>query len=173
MQKLQRFAVLIAVLFICVGCDQATKSVAQEQLVGRGRITYLNDTVRLEYAENPGAFLSLGASLPAETQRGVFIGLVTLLLLGMLIYALIEADKMHVMMLVAFALFIGGGLGNLIDRVINDGRVIDFMNVGVGGLRTGVFNVADMAIMAAVGLIAIFGFRANETDAATQSEGKN
>jgi len=34
----------------------------------------------------------------------------------------------------------------LIDRIFNEGRVIDFMNIGIGSLRTGIFNVADIAI---------------------------
>ncbi len=43
-------------------------------------------------------------------------------------------------------LLLGGAIGNLIDRVRFDGLVIDFMNLGVGPLRTGIFNVADVAI---------------------------
>ena len=43
-------------------------------------------------------------------------------------------------------LVMGGGFGNLIDRIYNQGRVVDFMNLGIGSLRTGVFNVADLAV---------------------------
>jgi len=168
MRKLQRIAVLTIVLFISVGCDQATKSVAQNQLIDRKPITFLNNTVRIEYAENPGAFLSLGARLPADAQRWIFTGVVTLLLLGMLIYALRKAEKIHIILLVAAALYIGGGMGNLIDRLINEGRVIDFLNVGIGNFRTGVFNVADMAIMAAVGLIVIFSLQSWRANSSTQ-----
>ncbi|MEJ0007739.1 MAG: signal peptidase II [Steroidobacteraceae bacterium] len=48
------------------------------------------------------------------------------------------------------ALFAAGGLGNLIDRITGDGRVTDFLNVGLGPLRTGIFNVADMTLMVGV-----------------------
>jgi signal peptidase II len=44
------------------------------------------------------------------------------------------------------ALFIAGGVSNWVDRVVS-GSVVDFMNVGVGWLRTGIFNFADVAIM--------------------------
>ena len=47
-------------------------------------------------------------------------------------------------------MIIGGGAGNLIDRIQYDGVVIDFLNVGVGPVRTGVFNVADVAVIAGV-----------------------
>jgi signal peptidase II len=36
------------------------------------------------------------------------------------------------------------GIGNLIDRLLFDGRVTDFLNLGIGGLRTGIFNIADV-----------------------------
>ena len=51
---------------------------------------------------------------------------------------------------VAWSLVLSGGLGNLVDRIINDGRVIDFMNIGIGSLRTGIFNVADVCITVGV-----------------------
>jgi signal peptidase II len=43
-------------------------------------------------------------------------------------------------------------LSNLIDRIAV-GSVIDFLNVGVGSLRTGIFNLADVAIMAGAGCL--------------------
>jgi signal peptidase II len=49
---------------------------------------------------------------------------------------------------VALSLVAGGGISNLIDRFLYDGRVTDFLNVGIGSLRTGIFNLADMAILA-------------------------
>jgi signal peptidase II len=45
-----------------------------------------------------------------------------------------------------------GGMGNFIDRTTNNGAVVDFLNVGVGSLRTGIFNIADVAIMLGVAL---------------------
>ena len=53
--------------------------------------------------------------------------------------------------LVGLALYFAGGASNLVDRVMH-GSVIDFLNVGVGPLRTGIFNVADMAILLGVGI---------------------
>jgi signal peptidase II len=49
---------------------------------------------------------------------------------------------------VALAFIAGGGISNLIDRLIYGGLVTDFLNVGIGPFRTGIFNVADMAILA-------------------------
>jgi signal peptidase II len=51
---------------------------------------------------------------------------------------------------VSVALIVGGGVSNLIDRMRYGGYVVDFLNVGIGPVRTGIFNVADMAIMVGV-----------------------
>ena len=56
------------------------------------------------------------------------------------------------------ALVVAGGVSNLADRVAH-GAVVDFLNVGLGSLRTGIFNVADMAIMTGVGLILLWAHR--------------
>jgi signal peptidase II len=51
---------------------------------------------------------------------------------------------------VSVALIVGGGVSNLVDRLRYGGYVVDFLNVGIGPVRTGIFNVADMAIMVGV-----------------------
>ena len=69
----------------------------------------------------------------------------------------------------SFALFIAGGASNWFDRV-SDGRVVDFMNVGIGWLRTGIFNVADMAITTGVIVIILTGLRRAPPKSATSPE---
>jgi signal peptidase II len=135
-----------------VGCDQATKQLAISQLRDEPAQTFLGGILRLSFAENPGAFLGLGGSLSRPVQFWLLTAGVGLLLLSMLVYAVTSRriTRLHV---VAIALIAGGGVGNLIDRVMNDGRVVDFMNLGIGSLRTGIFNVADVAIMLGGGLL--------------------
>jgi signal peptidase II len=58
------------------------------------------------------------------------------------------------------ARFVGSGVSNLLDRIIH-GAVVDFMNVGIGPLRTGIFNVADMAIVLGVGIVLLETFQSN------------
>jgi signal peptidase II len=159
MARFKRVIVLIVVLLITVGCDQTTKSVAQSQLRYAEPISLFNNMVLFKYAENPGAFLSLGAGLSPAVQQWIFIIVVALILLALLLYILKNLQKLPLMVLIALALFLGGGIGNLIDRLLNEGRVIDFMNIGVGNLRTGIFNVADMALMAGLAIMVLFGFR--------------
>lgn len=158
MPKRHRLLVLLFVLFACVGCDQATKAVARTHLSGAPPIVLLNGVIRLQYAENPGAFLSFGAGFTDLTRYWIFTPLAALLLLGLLIFIISQAQRSPTALVVAFALFLGGGVGNLIDRFSNDGRVVDFLNVGLGSLRTGIFNVADMALMAGMVLLTVTSF---------------
>lgn len=159
MVRLKRVMVLIVVLFLIVGCDQTTKSVAQSQLRDAEPISLFNNMLLFKYAENPGAFLSLGAGLSPAVQQWIFIVVVALILSALLFYILKNLQKFPLMILIALSLFLGGGIGNLIDRLLNEGHVIDFMNIGVGNLRTGIFNVADMALMAGLAIMVLFGFR--------------
>ena len=63
------------------------------------------------------------------------------------------------MWVTAWCMMLSGGIGNLWDRIVHDGRVIDFMNVGLGGLRTGIFNVADLCITVGVVLLLFESWR--------------
>jgi signal peptidase II len=63
---------------------------------------------------------------------------------------------------VGVALFVAGGASNLLDR-ITYGVVIDFMNVGVGSLRTGIFKVADVAVMVGAGILVLEGYRSDRS----------
>jgi signal peptidase II len=63
--------------------------------------------------------------------------------------------------IVSLSLICGGGFGNLIDRLRYDGYVMDFLNIGIGPIRTGIFNVADVALMAGIALL-VFQQRRSE-----------
>lgn len=146
MNTIKRTAIIIFVLFSCIGCDQVTKSIARHSLTGIEPIRILNDTFRLQYAENPGAFLSFGADIPENIRYLIFTLLLGAFLVGSLIY-LMKSKKINRPNTIALSLVLGGGFGNLIDRIFNEGRVIDFLNLGIGSIRTGIFNIADIAII--------------------------
>jgi signal peptidase II len=81
MRRLTRLLLVSTLLLGCVGCDQATKVVAKAHLSDGPAVVHLNDTIRLVYAENPGAFLGLGASLPGPVRALILLGAVSLLVL--------------------------------------------------------------------------------------------
>lgn len=143
---------LIAIVTTSVGCDQATKVLARQHLADKPTASYLGDTFRLTFIENHGAFLGMGSSLPPLIRTLIFVVLVALFLAG-LTYWLMRDEVRSKTAVVASSLIIGGGIGNLIDRVLFNGGVTDFLNIGIGGLRTGIFNIADVWIMAGVFLL--------------------
>jgi signal peptidase II len=137
----------------CFGCDHASKRVAVSFLPEARRVSLLGDVVRLELVRNAGAFLGAGAGLSEGTRTILFVWGNAALILGALAVALRSRTPSGVAM--GAALVAGGGVGNLWDRATGAGLVIDFLNLGVGPVRTGIFNVADVAVMAGVVLLAL------------------
>ncbi|MCX5846580.1 MAG: signal peptidase II [Deltaproteobacteria bacterium] len=152
---MKRLTMIFLLLFVCVGCDQSTKYTAKHFLEGQQTLSYMGDIFRLSYTENTGAFLSLGAGMPEKLRYAMLVVMVSIFLFGFLLFVILS-KKLNSLAVLSSALIIGGGLGNLIDRIINKGSVIDFMNIGIGTIRTGIFNVADLAIMAGVLMFAAF-----------------
>jgi signal peptidase II len=152
--------VLLVAMVATIGCDRVTKHFAATTLAGTSRRSFLADTVRLEYGENTGGFLSLGANLPAVARISVFvIGTGVALLFAVWVAVRSPVNEWT---LLGLSLFVGGGASNWVDRVTR-GSVIDFLNVGLGSLRTGIFNVADMAIMLGAGIIVITEIRGHQS----------
>ena len=136
--------ILSCLLFCCVGCDQTAKHIAMSKL-DQAPHSYLDGTFRLQLSLNPGAFLSLGAGLSPTVRSGLFCWGVAALLSCLLLF-LLFSRRPRFLQTVAFGLVVAGGFSNLIDRIRFD-AVIDFLNVGIGNFRTGIFNVADMFVV--------------------------
>jgi signal peptidase II len=160
MSLVQRLArgskvVLLGMALLCVGCDQASKRIAAETLKGSESLSYLGDFFRLTYAENSGAFLGLGGTWPAPVRWLVFTGAALAVVAASAgwVVAQLRRPNHDVLAVWAMVLIAAGGMGNLVDRVVRDGRVIDFMNMGLGPVRTGIFNVADVQIMLGLALL--------------------
>lgn len=152
MNTFKRGGLLCLLLAATAGCDRVTKHYALTTLAGEPSRSYLGDTVRLDYQENPGGFLSAGATWSPQARTVIFQAANGAFLLIALIMA--YRYKWSRFASVGLVLFVAGGLSNLIDRVAI-GTVIDFLNVGIGPVRTGIFNVADVAIMAGVAILAV------------------
>jgi len=137
----RRAALLATIVFILIA-DQTTKQLARIEIAPRAPRHY--GILTLLYAENRGAFLSLGTNFPESVRTVVFDVLVAF---GLVVatFVLFRSRLKHGDD-VALAAIIAGGVGNLICRLRFGGRVTDFLYLAAGPLHTGVFNVADMAI---------------------------
>jgi len=154
-KKTQRLILVALIIILGLLGDIATKKVAQQSLRDVPPISWLNDTVRIEYHENLGAFLGLGADQSREIRflfLVVFVGLV----LAATIFFAVNNQELSRVPLIGLSLVTAGGLGNLIDRIFNNGAAVDFLQVGIGPLRTGIFNVADLEIMGGIAMFILF-----------------
>lgn len=152
----RKMKILLLLLALCgtVGCDQATKHIARTKLSRWEGIALPGGFGELRLAENHGAFLSLGASLSPALRTGIFILAVSVGLTALVIYVMRNA-RLDWFTFTGCALAAAGGFSNLIDRVTREGAVTDFILLRWGPLQTGIFNIADMAIMLGIALVAI------------------
>ena len=147
-----RSGLVLLVLTSAIGCDQATKDFASQTLKAAPPISLLGDVVRFQYAENTGAIMSFGADLPPAVRTWLFTAGVGLFLAALLVYALAKSELGRASV-AGLSLVLGGGVGNLIDRVMNAGAVVDFVTIGWGWFRTAIFNMADLLIFVGAGLL--------------------
>lgn len=158
MSFVRRFIVFIAVSAVSIAVDQLTKIAAIEAFKGKPALSYLGDVFRFQYATNDGAFLSLGSSLPDGARYVVLTVGVGLLLLAIALFSLF-GKGIDTTQVVGYALIVSGGASNWVDRARFGGVVVDFMNMGFGRLRTGIFNIADVVILAGIGVLLVHGWR--------------
>ncbi len=133
-----------------ISWDRVTKDIAKEQLKDKAVHSYLHDSFRLEYVENTGAAMSFADNLPRIASYWI-LGIIPLVFfLGFFIYTILKSGACPMGRYSPFALIFAGGMGNIIDRLLFDRHVSDFMNLGIMNLRTGIFNFADVWITAGV-----------------------
>lgn len=143
----KRLVILAVVALLVVGLDQWSKAFVRANL--QAVHTFAGGLLTVLRAENSGAFLSMGANLPPAVRTLIFSVFVSALLV-MFVISIARGTIGGRGSTVAAAAIVGGGIGNLIDRIFRDGRVTDFLYLQAGPLHTGVFNVADIAITGAV-----------------------
>jgi signal peptidase II len=158
MKKSVKIFLFIACSFVFIGCDRATKDIAKEHLKDKEAISYLHDTFRLQYVENTGAAMSFGDKLP-KTMNLLLLSIVPLILLIVLFaYTIKNSKDMTFIKMFCIALIFAGGIGNIIDRILFDRHVPDFMIITFRNFHTGIFNVADVCVTGGViGLLVCYG----------------
>jgi signal peptidase II len=152
-RKLLRTIIIIVVLASNVGCDQVTKSIARERLTFSQDINVIGNHFILTRVENTGAFLSLGSSLPHMARFILLTILPIIILCGAMTYLVVRRD-LPPLFSVGLAFIVGGGIGNLYDRVLY-GSVTDFLHIDLVWFRTGVFNMADVSVMVGMGIMIV------------------
>lgn len=153
---LGRYRLLVIVALVVAALDQGSKALALAQLEEGEGTPVAGEVFELRLRMNTGVGWSLGAGA-GEAVRRVLYPAVAVGLGGLLLWLyrrLREGDRA---MRLGVALIVGGGLGNLVDR-LRLGSVVDFLcyHVGLGGsTMTGTFNLADVALIAGVCAVAL------------------
>jgi signal peptidase II len=147
---------VVLILLANIGCDQISKGFVRQNIRYFETISLIDNHVTLTKVENTGAFLSVGSGLPDAAKFVLLSGIPLLALAFGIVYLF---TRQHLTLLSRFALSfaIGGGIGNIYDRVIN-GSVTDFLHVNLGFFQTGIFNMADVSIMVGMILFVVQSF---------------
>jgi signal peptidase II len=154
--RLLRIILILLTLTLNIGCDQVSKSIVRQKLIEGSPIQFLSNHFILIKEENKGAFLSAGDSLSGPL-RLIILNLIPLAAILFGLGFILTKANLHRVTLLGVILIVGGGAGNLYDRMVH-GSVTDFMFIDFGIFHTGVFNVADMSIMAGMFIILIDSF---------------
>lgn len=152
---------LLIVLILNIALDQISKFVVRNEISDYEHIVLIKNFFTLTKVENSGAFLSLGDNMPYIFRLIILTGL-PVLFLGYGLFYLFSKKNLPSTMQIALCFLIGGGMGNLYDRILH-GSVTDFMHMDFQIFQTGVFNIADISIMIGVGILLIQSLRMKTT----------
>ena len=148
---------VIILILLNFGCDQISKGLVREKVAPLEFIEVINDNLILTNVENTGAIMSVGQGLPPFLKI-ILLQLLPVLVLSILIYKTLRKSQLDRWLAIAFAFLVGGGIGNLVDRIAY-GSVTDFLQIRIGSLKTGIFNMADVSVTLGVLLILFIAIR--------------
>ena len=139
-------AVIVGIVVLVA--DQYTKMLAATNLELGESTEFIKGILDFTYIHNDGgAWGIFGGS------RWFLIGFTAVIMLVLLIL-LIKNGKKNMLFLWAGSLILSGGIGNLIDRIFRDGKVIDFLHATF--INFPIFNVADCAVVIGAGLLILY-----------------
>ena len=145
--------VLLILIALIIGADQLTKWLAVVYLQNGDSVYVIPGVFRFVFVKNDGAAFGM-----LDNHRWVFMILSTVAIIGLLIFLWRKPPKSRLCR-IAMAFLIGGGIGNMIDRVLL-GYVIDFLDFcAFPSLWKWVFNVADAFVTVGTGMIMFYLIR--------------
>ena len=145
-----RIVLIFLIITVNIGCDQFSKKIVKRSVLPYETIHVLNDHLTVTRVENSGAFLSAGDSM-SKASKQIFLTLIPVIAMVLgLVYLFLKPVSGN--MLVGLCFVIGGGVGNLFDRILY-GSVTDFLYLKFGIFQTGIFNMADVSIMAGMSIV--------------------
>ena len=152
---------ILIFIFCFVGCDQSSKQLAKYHLENSSAVAYAGGFIRFVYVENAGAIFGIGSELPESLRLTILLlGISTILYL--FISSAIIKKQQEQLKEISLIILLSGGIGNLLDRIFNEGKVIDFIILGTANIHTAVFNFADLFIITGTFLFVYSSVRKQE-----------
>lgn len=146
---MQYIGLLIAA--VIVGIDRLTKWLVTSNMEYKDTIPIIKigdvEVLNFSYYLNDGAAFS-----QFKGERAMLIGVTSIMIVTIVVLLLLKKIKKP-SYIMAFSLIVGGGLGNLIDRVFNEGKVVDFIDLRI--INFAIFNFADICAVCGT-IIVIF-----------------
>ena len=140
------YYVIMSVLIVAT--DQITKLMVRQNFDYLESVPIISNVFYLTYFRNPGA--GMGIPIP----RWWLVGLTALIIAGF-IYIIVKRSLTNVWAKTAIAFMLGGAFGNLIDRVVPPGYVVDFFDFSHIGFPF-VFNIADIFVVVGAVLLIVY-----------------
>ena len=137
----------ILIIIGSIWLDQLTKWLAVTLLQGNPSVPIIPEVFQLTYLENPGAAFGM-----LQNNRWVFLIVSTVGILAVFLYLLMKRPASKLLCL-SLSFIVGGGIGNMIDRVLL-GYVVDFFDFCL--INFAIFNVADSFVCVGAGLLSLW-----------------
>ena len=150
---MKRIFILIGIILGIVGADQLTKWLVLKNLALGSSYEWIRNVLHFTYVQNQGAAFGI-----LQNKRWVFLIFSTVAIVGLSIY-LFRFCKQNWAVRISVAFLIGGGIGNMIDRIAF-GYVVDFIELPFLWLPVlyqyfPIFNVADSFVTVGVVILAV------------------
>ena len=150
LRKNNRYVIMVFWIITALAAiiiDQLTKYLAVTMLKPIGYVPLWQDVLHLTYVENTGAAFGM-----FKDHRWVFLIISTVAIIAMIVFMFIFRSK-SAMFNISMGLIVGGGIGNMIDRIMN-GFVVDFVDFTL--IDFAVFNGADSCVCVGAALLFIY-----------------
>lgn len=145
MNRKQKIILITVLITISIILDQISKIWVRSNIESYTETSLIGDFFTLIKVENTGAFLGMGSELSELPRLLILIILPIIVLISITIYTYIS-KTLNQFEIIGFSLIIGGGIGNIYDRILY-GSVTDFLYINLGGIfKTGIFNIADLSV---------------------------
>ena len=155
--NIKRIVLVFTLIILNIGCDQISKKMVREDVPFRSTTEIIGETFILTNVENAGAFLGMGSDLN-PTIKTILLLILPIAVLLLVLHYLLTKKEIDNLTVIGLSFIIGGGIGNMYDRILY-GQVTDFFHIDFGGIfKTGIFNMADVSVMVGMGFILLASF---------------